>query len=121
MERIELTNGVLVEVEDKTTLLSGDLYMIHLAITFSIALEDDDVELRQYCPSERLGITRALSRPGVHLRELDEVKRRLKESFLNTTRIYMENPKFVGRFKQTCLARFREEQDKARKASIHEE
>ena len=120
MERIELANGVLIEVEDKSTLLSGKLYMVHLAVTFSVALEEDDGELRRYCPGGRLGISRVLNKPGVHRQDLDEVKKGLKDSFINTNRAYMESPKFIGRFKKTCLARFKEEEEKARKAAIHE-
>ena len=120
MERIELTNGVLIEVEDKSTLLSGELYMIHLAVTFSVALDEEDGELLHYCPGGRLGITRVLNKPGVHGQELNEVKKGLKNSFINTNRAYMENPKFVERFKHTCLARYKEEEEKAHKAAIHE-
>lgn len=121
MERIELSNGVLIEVEDKSTHLSGELYMVHLAITFSVALDDDDVELRRYCPDGRLGVTRVLNKPGVHSKDLEAVKKGLKDSFISTNRAYMENPRFVGRFKQTCLARFKEEEEKASRAAIHEE
>jgi hypothetical protein len=45
----------------------------------------------------------------------------LKESFLNTNRPYMEHPKFIKRFKHTCLAKYQEQEEKASKASIHEE
>lgn len=120
MERIELTNGVLIEVEDKSTLLSGELYMIHLAVTFSVALDEEDAELLQYCPGGRLGITRVLNKPGVHSQDLDEVKKNLKDSFITTNRAYMEKSRFVERFKHTCLTRFKEEEEKARKAAIHE-
>lgn len=120
MERIELTNGVRIEVEDKSTLLSGELHMVHLTVTFSVVLDEEDVELRRYCPAGRLGMTRVLNKPGVHARELDEVKRALKDSFIATNKGYMEHPKFVDRFKHTCLARFKEEEEKARKAVIHE-
>jgi len=48
------------------------------------------------------------------------VKRALKDSFIATNKAYMEHPKFVDRFKHTCLARFKEEEEKARKAAIHE-
>lgn len=120
MERIELANGVLIEVEDKSTLLSGELYMVHLAITFSVALDEDDVELRQFCQNGRLGITRVLNKPGVHRKELDEVRKGLKDSFIGTNRAYMEHPRFIERFKHTCLARFKEEEEKASKAAMHE-
>jgi hypothetical protein len=121
MERIELVNGVLIEVEDKTTHLSGELYMVHVAITFSVALDEEDAELRKYCPGGRLSLTRGLNRPGVHARELSEVKRGLKDSFLNTNLPYMEHPRFVERFKHTSLARYREAEEKARKAVLHEQ
>ncbi|HOS96987.1 MAG TPA: hypothetical protein PLR71_00630 [Deltaproteobacteria bacterium] len=120
MERIELVNGVLIEVEDKTTHLSGELYMVHLAITFSVALGEDDGELRKYCPGGRLSLTRVLNKPGVHARELSEVKRDLKDSFLHTNLPYMEHPRFVERFKNTSLAKYREAEEKARKAALHE-
>lgn len=120
MEHIELTNGVLIEVDDKSAILSGDLYMVHLGITFSISLDEEDEELRKYCPGGRLGITRVLNKPGVHRQDLDVVKRDMKESFLRTNMPYMQHPRFVGRFKHTSLARFREEEEKARKAAIHE-
>ncbi len=120
MERIDLANGVLIEVEDKSALLSGELYMVHLAITFSIALDEGDVDLLKYCPSGRLGITRVLNKPGVHRKDLETVKHGLRDSFISTNRAYMEHPRFVERFKHTCLLRFREDEEKARKAAIHE-
>ncbi len=121
MNSIELGNGVLIEVEDRTTHLSGELYMVHIAITYSVALGAGDRELLKYCPSGRLAVTRLIHRPGVHSRDLERVKRELAESFIRTTRSYMEHPRFVERFKETSLERFRKEEEKSLRAAAHEE
>jgi hypothetical protein len=121
METFELSNGVVVEVLDKTSILSGDLYMVHLEITTVAVLEKEDVELRHYCPSGKLKMTRVIKKSAVHERDLQGVRAGLKESFLNTNRLYMEHPKFISRFKHTCLAKYRDQEEKASKAAIHEE
>ena len=121
METIRFGNGVVVEVQDKSSVLSGDLYMIHLEITTVVTLDDQDLELRHYCPSGRLRMTRVLRKSAVHERDLQQVKKAIKESFLNTNRPYIEHPKFIGRFKNTCLATYREQEEKARQTAVHEE
>jgi len=121
METIRFSNGVVVEVQDKSSVLSGDLYMVHLEIITVVTLDDNDIELRHYCPSGRLRMTRVLKKSAVHERDLQGVRKGIKESFLNTNRPYMEHPKFIGRFKNTCLATYREQEEKARQAAIHEE
>jgi hypothetical protein len=120
METIELSNGVVLEIIDKTSLLSGDLYMVHLEITTVVALQPDDTELLQYCPSGRLRMTRVLKKSAVHEKDLQEVRASLKESFLNTNIPYMVHTKFIGRFKNTCLNAYREQEEKNGK-SLHEE
>ncbi|HPP79873.1 MAG TPA: hypothetical protein PLQ43_03145 [Deltaproteobacteria bacterium] len=120
-KRIELESGVLIEVEDKTKHLSGDLYMVHMAVTFSVELGDKDLELLAYCPSGRLAITRVLNRPGVHKDDLERVKTELVESFIATNKAYMVHPRFVERFKKTSLERFKEQEEKARRMAGHEE
>jgi hypothetical protein len=120
METIELSNGIVLEIQDKTTVLSGDLYMVHLEITTVVAIDKDDAELRHYCPSGLLRMTRVLKKSAVHERDLQAVRGGLKESFLNTNRPYMEHQKFISRFKHTCLATYREQEEKARLAAIHE-
>ncbi len=121
METIELNNGIVLEIIDKSSVLSGDLYMVHLEITTVAALGNDDIELRHYCPSGKLKMTRLIKKSAVHERDLQGVRAGLKDSFLNTNRPYMEHTKFISRFKHTCLAKYREQEEKAEKASIHEE
>lgn len=121
METFEFSNGVVVEVLDKTSILSGDLYMIHLEFNTVVELGLQDTELRHYCPSGKLKMTRVIKKSAVHERDLQGVRTGLKESFLKTNRPYMEHPKFINRFKHTCLAKYREQEEKASKASIHEE
>ena len=121
METIKLNNGIILEIIDKSSVLSGDLYMVHLEITTVAALEKEDAELRHYCPSGKLKMTRVIKKSAVHERDLQGVRADLKESFLNTNRPYMEHPKFISRFKHTCLAKYRDQEEKASKASIHEE
>ena len=121
METFVFSNGIMVEVLDKTSVLSGDLYMVHLEITTVAALEKEDIALRHYCPSGKLKMTRVIKKSAVHERDLQRVRAGLKASFLNTNRPYMEHPKFIKRLKHTCLAKYREQEEKASKASIHEE
>lgn len=120
MERIELINGVVIEIEDRSTHLSGELYMVHLVITFSVALGDEDTDLREYCRGGRLAMTRSFNKPGIHKRDMDTVLQTLKDSFLSTNLKYMEHPQFVSRFKHTSLVRFREQEEKESRAAIHE-
>lgn len=121
MKRVALNNGVLIEVEDLTKHLSGELYMVHIAITYSVELGEEDGDLRRYCPSGRLAVTRYIHRPGVPKKDLERVKAQLTESFLNTNIPYMEHPHFVKRFKETSLERFRKEEEKARRMAAREE
>jgi hypothetical protein len=121
METTELSNGVVIEVFDKSTVLSGDLYMVHLEFITVVALGEQDVELLHYCPSGKLKMTRVIKKSAVHKRDLQGVRSSLKESFLSTNRPYMEHPKFISRFKHTCLATYRDQEEKAGKASTHEE
>jgi hypothetical protein len=121
METFRFSNGVTVEISDKTSILSGDLYMIHLEFITVVELGGQDADLLHYCPSGRLKMTRVINKSAVHERDLQEVRTSLKESFLNTNRPYMEHPKFISRFKSTCLAAYRDQEEKASKASIHEE
>jgi hypothetical protein len=121
MDRIELKNGVVVEVDDKTCMLSGDLYMIHLEFSTVVRLEEKDSELRQYCGGEQLKKTRVFKRPAVNKRDLEEVKKTMKESFLQSTTPYMERPKFIKRFKQMCLEELRDQEEKMRWATSYEE
>jgi hypothetical protein len=120
METIELSNGVVLEIVDKSSVLSGDLHMVHLEVTTVVALDKKDTELLHYCPSGRLRMTRVLKKSAVHGRDLQEVRTSLKESFLNTNRPYMVHPKFISRFKHTCLITYREQEEKAR-SGPHEE
>jgi hypothetical protein len=121
METFVFSNGIVVEVFDKTSVLSGDLYMVHLEFDTVVDLGAQDTELRHYCPSGKLKMTRIMRKSAVHERDLQGVRSGLKESFLNTNRPYMEHPKFISRFKHTCLAKYRDQEEKASKASIHEE
>jgi hypothetical protein len=121
MERIKLKNGVVVEVDDKTCILSGDMYMIHLEFSTVVRLEEEDSELRRYCGGEQLKKTRVFKRPGVNKRDLEDVKKTMKESFLQSTTPYMERLKFINRFKQMCLEEFRDQEEKMRWATSHEE
>jgi hypothetical protein len=121
MERLILKNGVVVEVEDKTCVLSHDLYMIHLEFTTIVKLESEDSELMRYCGSEYLRKTRVFRRAAVHEQDLQELINSMKESYLQTTKSYMEHPKFINRFKQMCIEEFREQEEKMRWAATYEE
>ncbi|MGC9324889.1 MAG: hypothetical protein ACP5G0_09125 [Desulfomonilia bacterium] len=108
METILLSNGITVEVEDKTVLITGDLYLIHLEISMVADLGEEDEELRRYCGENRLRRTRVLKKPAIHARDVDEVKQSMKQSFLATNLPYMEHPKFLERFKSFSLTEFKE-------------
>ena len=121
MEKLILKNGVAVEVEDKTCVLSQNLYMIHLEFTTVVKLGGEESELRRYCGSEYLRKTRVFRRAAVHERDLQELINSMKESYLQTTKRYMEHPKFINRFKQMCIEEFREQEEKMRWAATYEE
>jgi hypothetical protein len=115
MERIILNNGIVVEVEDKTVILSGDLYMVHLEFTTMVDLDEEDGELKEFCGGERLSKTTVFKKAAVHERDLEEAKRSLKESYLESTTRYLEHPKFIERFKQKSLKEYQEQKEKARR------
>lgn len=117
MEEITLNNGVRVQVEDKTAVLAGDLYMVHFEFTMEVDLDGSDVELRRYCRGDLLRSTRVLKKPAVHERDLEEVRTSMKDSFLATNLPYLEHPKFVSRFKEKMLKDFQEEEEKERRAN----
>lgn len=112
MDRNTLKNGIVVEVEDKSAVLSGDLYMVHLEFTISITLGEEDAELRRYCNGKRLCKTKVFKRAAVHERDLDQVRKSLKESYFTTTTRYLEHPRFIERFKQKSLEDYKEEEEK---------
>jgi hypothetical protein len=118
MESTTLKNGIMVDVEDKTTVLSGDLHMVHLEFTISIALGEGDEELRRYCNGNRLSRTQIFKRAAVHERELEEVRRSIKESYFRSTTRYLEHPRFIERFKQKSLEDFKEEEEKKFRAAV---
>lgn len=116
MEEISLSNGVRVIVEDKTAVLTADLYMIHLEFTTVVDLDDADVELRSFIRGSRATLTRELKKPAVHERDLDAVRGAMKESFLSTNLPYMERPHFAKRFKAKLLKDFLEEEEKKKRS-----
>ncbi len=123
MERTNLKNGVRVEVEDKSAVLSGDLHMVHLEFTISVVLDEKDEELRKYCKGDRLSRTQAFKKAAIHEPELEEVKASIKASYFRSTTRYLEHPRFVERFKQKSLEDFREEEEKKLRAAsrVYEE
>lgn len=117
MEEILLSNKVTVLVEDKTAVLTGDLYMMHFEFTMMVDLDEGDVELRRYCNSDKLKSTSVFKKPAVHKKNLEEVRSSMKDSFLSTNLPYLEHPKFVSRFKAKMLKDFQDEEEKERRAN----
>jgi len=116
MEEIMLSNGVTVLVEDKTAVLTGDLYMVHFEFTMMADLDENDVELRRYCKGDKLKSTSVFKKPAVHERDLDMEKASMKDSYLATNLQYFEHPDFVVRFKEKMLKDFQDEEEKERRA-----
>lgn len=116
MEEILLKNGVKMIIEDKTAILTGDLYMVHFEFTTCVDLDEDDAELKAFCRSDQARFTRTLKKPAVHERDLEKVRNSIRESFLGTNLPYMERPKFVKRFKAKMLKDFQEAQEKRNRA-----
>jgi hypothetical protein len=116
MEEILLKNGVRMIVEDRTAVLTGDLYMVHLIFTTCVELGDGDEELKDFCGGSEARLARELKRPAVHERDLEEVRNGLRESFLSTNLHYMERPRFVSRFKAKLLKDFQEAEGKSTRA-----
>jgi hypothetical protein len=117
MEEINFSNGLTVLVEDKTAVLTGDLYMVHFEFTMVVDLDEADTDLLRYCKGNKLRSTSVFKKPAVHERELEAVRRSMKESFLTTNEPYLEHPEFVSRFKTKMLKDFREEEEKERRAN----
>lgn len=117
MEEILLSNGVTVLVEDKTAVLTGDLYMVHFEFTMMVDLDEGDAELRRYCAGDKLKSTSVFKKPAVHERDLQEVRSSMKDSFLATNMPYLEHPEFVSRFKAKMLKDFQDEEEKERRAN----
>ncbi|MEN6473411.1 MAG: hypothetical protein ABFD81_05295 [Syntrophaceae bacterium] len=114
MQEIQLKNGIVVTIEDKTVPLTGGLYMVRLEIRYSLALEDTDTELRACC-GDRIVKTRLIERPAVHMRHLNEVTRSMQASYLESTLRYMERPKFAARLKEKTLQEYHEKLEKEAK------
>jgi hypothetical protein len=112
MEEILLKNGVRLIVEDKTAVLTGDLYMVHLIFTTCVDLTEEDVELKAFCRGSVARLARELKKPAVHERDLEQVRGGLKDSFLATNLRYMEKPTFPGRLKAKLLRDFQEAEEK---------
>jgi hypothetical protein len=121
MNRNILKNGMVVEVEDKTVILSGDLYMVHIEFTISITLGEDDGELRRYCNGDHLRKAQVFKKAAVHERDLEQVKKSLKESYFRTTTRYLEHPRFIERFKRRSLDEYREQEEKNLRRVVYEE
>ena len=117
MEEILLSNKVTVLVEDKTAVLTGDLYMVHFEFTMMVDLDEEDAELRRYCMGDKLKSTSVFKKPAVHARDLEEVRSSMKDSFLATNLPYLEHPEFVSRFKAKMLKDFQDEEEKERRAN----
>ena len=117
MEKIELPNGVTVVVEDKTALLTADLYMVHLEFTTMVDLDENDAKLKAYCGEDVLKSTRVFKKPAVHEGVLEEVRKSMKDSYLSTNLPYLGHPDFLSRFKAKMLEDFEEEEERQRRAS----
>ncbi len=116
MEEIVLKNGVRMVVEDKTCVLTGDLYMVHFEFTTYVDLGDEDAELKSFCQGTQAKLTRVFKKPAIHERDVDEVRASMKASFLASNLPYMENPKFAARFKAKLLRDFQEAEEKKNRA-----
>lgn len=116
MEEIILKNRVRMVVEDKTCVLTGDLYMVHFEFTMYVDLDDEDAELMRFCSGTRAKLARVLKKPAIHQRDVDKVKADMKASFLASNLPYMDNPKFAARFKAKLLRDFREAEEKKKRA-----
>ncbi len=111
-----MKNGVRMVVEDKTIVLTGDLYMVHFEFTTYVDLSDEDAELKSFCGSSQAKLTRVLKKPAIHERDVEEVRAHMRDSFLATNLPYMENPKFAKRFKAKLLRDFQEAEEKKNRA-----
>lgn len=116
MEEILLKNGVRMIVEDRTAILTGDLYMVHFIFTTIVDLGDDDAELKSFCGGDEARLVRELKKPAVHERNLEQAKADMRDSFLATNLHYMEKPKFPRRFKAKMLKDFQEVEEKRKRA-----
>jgi len=115
MEEIRLSNGVTVLVEDKTAVLTADLYMVHFEFTMMVDLDENDVDLRRYCKGDKLRSTSVFRKPAVHERDVEAVKAKTRDSYLATNLQYMEHPEFVSRFKAKMLKDFQDEEEKEKR------
>jgi len=114
MEERRLKNGIRLTIEDKTAPLTGDLYMVRLEVSYSLALDESETELREYC-GQAITKTRLIERPAVHVSRLDEVKRSLRDSYLESTLHYMQRPSFATKLKRKTLEEYREKLEKEAK------
>ena len=112
MEEMLLGNGVRLIIEDRTKVLTGDLYMVHFVFTTVVDLDKEDAELRGFCGGDQATMSRELQKPAVHERDLEKVRISMKESYLETNLPYLERAKFPKRFKAKLLKDFREAEEK---------
>ncbi|HHO74899.1 MAG TPA: hypothetical protein ENN05_00520 [Deltaproteobacteria bacterium] len=112
-----MNNGVTVLVEDRTAVLTGDLYMVHYEFTMMVDLDEDDAGLRRYCKGDKLRSTSIFKKPAVHERDVEEEKAKMRDSYLATNLQYLEHLDFVSRFKAKMLKDFQDQEEKERLAN----
>jgi len=114
MEEHVLKNGIIVTIEDHSKILSGDLWLIRIRVSTTCYLTNEDDELKRYC-GERIVQTKTIERPAVLASVLEQTKKSLVESHLNSTMHYMETPTFLKRFKAKEMKEQLERNEKERK------
>jgi hypothetical protein len=109
LDEMRLENGIVVKIEDKTRLLSGNLYIVRMVLKVCVALGGKDAELKSVC-GDTIVIEKLFEKSAVHKDDLDKVKNTFKDSFLATTVSYMKTEKFISRLKAKTLSEARDMQ-----------
>lgn len=107
LSTVELENGLKFEMFDRSNRYFGDYHRIKIDIECSIPLEarffnDDDsneslVRARKLY-GDSLMFERSLERMGVAGADVEATKQEMVETFLSSSREYLQHPEFVMRY-----------------------
>ena len=106
--REPLANGLIVEFFDSSNRYFGAYWRLCLEVRCRISLAGilagDELEKARAACGESVDFSRRLERMGVAEEDLVTVRQATVESFLTTTRAYLENPDFPSRFVASRMA-----------------
>ena len=108
MKTLPLPNGLVLTITDLTTVVSGDLYLVHLEVLCPVRIKPEylasvpEKELQVFQSSTQgvVEYRRELTRRGVSERDVSRVKNEFYENFRQNSLPYLAEASFPGKFIQ---------------------